>query len=50
MCSRLTLALAMLALLAAAPLLAACHTAAGAGQDISSAGKTIEKTVDQHTP
>jgi predicted small secreted protein len=46
----LFLSLALLALVGAAPLLAACHTTAGAGEDISDTGKVIEKTADQHTP
>ena len=33
-----------------APLLSACHTTAGAGQDISATGKTIEKSAKQNTP
>jgi predicted small secreted protein len=42
--------LAVLSLVAAAPLLSACHTTAGAGQDISAGGKAIEKSAKQHTP
>jgi predicted small secreted protein len=45
-----TLILTLMALLGAAPLLGACHTAAGAGEDISQTGKAIEKSADQHTP
>ena len=48
--NKLTLAAAVLALLAAAPLLGACHTTAGAGQDISATGKTIEHAADKATP
>jgi predicted small secreted protein len=48
--SRITLALTLLALLAAAPLLAACHTTAGAGEDLSKTGQTITNSADQHTP
>ena len=44
------LALAMLAVVAVAPLLSACHTTAGAGQDISATGKAIEKSAKQNTP
>jgi predicted small secreted protein len=46
----LSLALALLALLAAAPLLGACHTTAGAGEDISSAGHAITNDADKSTP
>jgi predicted small secreted protein len=35
---------------AVAPLLSACHTTAGAGQDISATGKVIEKSAKQYTP
>jgi predicted small secreted protein len=37
----LSIALTILALLGVAPLLAACNTTAGAGEDISSAGHVI---------
>ena len=37
----LSLLLPLLALLAAAPLLAACNTVAGAGQDLSNAGHAV---------
>lgn len=47
---KLVLRLSLLALVAAAPLLSACHTTAGAGQDISATGKAIEKSADKHTP
>jgi predicted small secreted protein len=43
-------ALTLLALLIVAPLLGACHTTAGAGEDISKTGTAIEKSADQHTP
>jgi predicted small secreted protein len=42
-------ALSLLAVLGAAQLLAACHTTAGAGKDISKAGQAIEKSADKHT-
>jgi predicted small secreted protein len=44
------LALALLSVVAVAPLLSACHTTAGAGQDISATGKVIEKSAKQNTP
>ena len=43
------LALALLALLSV-PLLSACHTTAGAGQDISKTGQAITKSADEHAP
>ena len=42
--------LAVLSLVAVVPLLSACHTTAGAGQDISATGKVIEKSAKQNTP
>lgn len=44
------LACILLALLGLTPILQACHTVAGAGQDISSTGRSIEKSADRHTP
>jgi predicted small secreted protein len=42
--------LSLLALIATVPLLGACHTTAGAGEDISQAGKAIENSADKHAP
>jgi predicted small secreted protein len=42
--------LTLLALLGVAPLLGACHTTAGAGEDISHAGKAIEHSAEKHAP
>jgi predicted small secreted protein len=42
--------LAMLALVAAMPLLSACHTAAGAGQDIKATGQAIDNAAQKATP
>lgn len=42
--------LAVLLLVAAAPVLSACHTTAGAGEDLSATGKVIEKSAKQNTP
>jgi predicted small secreted protein len=51
MCKRTTmLALTLLALLGAAPLLGACHTTAGAGEDISKTGQAIEDSANKHAP
>ena len=44
------LAVTLMALLGAAPLLTACNTTAGAGQDISKAGNAIEKSAVKHAP
>jgi predicted small secreted protein len=50
MYKRLIAGLTVLSLVAAAPLLSACHTTAGAGQDVSATGKVIEKSAKQNTP
>jgi predicted small secreted protein len=49
MCKR-TRMFALLALLSATTLLGACHTTAGAGEDLSQAGQAIEKSADKHAP
>ncbi len=41
--------LVLLLLLAALPLLAACHTVQGAGQDITNAGQAIESGAQKAT-
>ena len=46
----LSIALALLALIGATPLLSACHTAAGAGQDISATGHAVTDTAKKVTP
>jgi predicted small secreted protein len=50
MYKKLILTLTVLSVVAVAPLLSACHTTAGAGQDISDTGKAIEKSANQHAP
>jgi len=51
MCKKTTmLALTLFALVAAAPLLGACHTTAGAGEDIAKTGQAIEHSADKHAP
>jgi predicted small secreted protein len=40
----------LMALVGVAPLLAGCNTTSGAGQDLSQAGKAIEKSADKHAP
>lgn len=47
---KVTIAAATAALLAAMPLLAACHTTAGAGRDLSNAGSAIENSAEKHAP
>jgi predicted small secreted protein len=44
------LTLTLLALMGVAPLLTACNTTAGAGQDISNTGKAIENSAIKHSP
>jgi predicted small secreted protein len=39
-----------LTLLAAVPLLGACHTTAGAGEDISATGHALTNSADKDTP
>ncbi len=36
-------------LVAAAPMLSACHTTRGAGEDLSAAGQSIEHAADKNT-
>jgi predicted small secreted protein len=47
---KLIAGLTLLTLVVAVPLLSACHTTAGAGEDISATGKAIEHAADKHTP
>lgn len=42
--------LAIITLLATLPLLGACNTTAGAGQDISQAGTAIQKSAVKNAP
>jgi predicted small secreted protein len=46
----LSIALTVLALIGAAPLLGACHTTAGAGQDISATGNVLTHSAQKNTP
>jgi predicted small secreted protein len=41
--------LALLALIGAAPLLGACHTTAGMGEDLSAAGHAITHSAEEHS-
>ena len=45
--SKLSVALTLLALIGVAPLLGACHTTAGAGEDISAGGHAITHAADK---
>ena len=47
---KLTVGLIILSLVGAVPLLSACHTTAGAGQDISATGQAIDKAAKKATP
>jgi predicted small secreted protein len=48
--NRLLAILTVLVLAGAAPLLGACNTTAGAGEDISATGHTITNTAEQANP
>jgi predicted small secreted protein len=50
MYQRFILALTLLTVIAFAPLLSACNTTAGVGQDISATGKALENTAKKNTP
>lgn len=44
------IALAFIVLIGVAPLLGACHTTAGAGEDISATGHAITNSADRNKP
>lgn len=48
--NKASLALALLALIGLAPMLGACHTTAGAGQDLSAGGRAITNSAEKHAP
>jgi predicted small secreted protein len=50
MLAKLSIALTILVLLGAAPLLSACNTTAGAGEDISATGHAITHSAEKNTP
>jgi len=50
MSKTISTAIAALAALVAVPLLSACHTTTGAGQDISATGHAISNTAKSVTP
>jgi predicted small secreted protein len=47
---KMMVALTFVALLGVAPLLGACHTTAGAGEDISKTGSAIEHSANKAAP
>ena len=46
----LSIAVTLLVLIGAAPLLGACQTTAGAGEDISAGGKALTNSAEKHAP
>jgi len=46
----ISIALTLLLLTIAAPLLAACHTTAGFGQDVSNGGQAITNDANKNAP
>ena len=48
--SKISLSIALLALIAAAPLLSACHTTEGAGEDVSATGHAVSNAAAKATP
>ena len=48
--NRLSIALTLLALVGAAPLLGACHATAGAGEDITATGHALTNSAEKNTP
>jgi predicted small secreted protein len=47
---KLSIAFTLCALIGAIPLLGACHTTAGAGQDISATGHGLTNSAQKNTP
>ena len=46
----LSMVLTLIALVGLAPVLGACHTTAGVGEDISAGGHAVTNSADKHTP
>jgi predicted small secreted protein len=46
---KLAIVLALLALVGTAPVLTACYTTAGAGEDLQAAGHKLERSADRNT-
>ena len=47
--TKIGLLVAIVTLLAAAPLLSACYTTAGAGKDLEAAGRGVTNSADRNT-
>jgi predicted small secreted protein len=47
---KLSIAVTFLVLISTAPFLGACHTTAGAGEDVSATGHALTNSADKHTP
>ena len=45
-----SIALTLLALIGLAPMLGACHTTAGVGEDLSAGGHAVTHSAEKHTP
>ena len=45
-----SIVLALLALIGLAPMLGACHTTAGAGEDLSAGGRAVTNSAEKHAP
>ena len=50
MFTKISIALTVLMLLGAGTLLSACHTTAGAGEDVSATGHAITHSAEKNTP
>ena len=46
----LSITLALLVLIGTMPLLGACHTTAGVGQDVSATGNALTNSAEKHAP
>jgi predicted small secreted protein len=46
----ISIALTLLLLIAAAPILGACQTTAGVGQDVANGGNALTKSAEKHAP
>jgi entericidin B len=45
-----SIVLALLALIGLAPMLGACHTTAGVGEDLSAGGRAVTNSAEKHAP
>ena len=50
MTKALSITLAVITLIGGLPLLSACHTTAGAGQDVSAVGHAVTDSANKNTP